>query len=418
MISPPDVVSATTCCPHCDQAVRIIPSLPLPREDTSVNVVSQDGTVRAVAPPQQLHMVQPEAAEARWTLRRWWTDGVRPAMVAEGKSKARLGDYETYLRRWDRWASNHRTVYPVVCDISPATLTQFRTWLISDENLTGAQSDKHLQGISTLLKRAVDAWIIPRLARLSACGKKGEAVKFVFSTEDLDALYGACEGVQWPAQYQDARRCPLATAYWRAFLVGGWNYGFRPQEWWSYERSASAITWSGVHFEASMEVEGRTVSNEHGWLVWTQDKTAHQLTLPMNAAVRRHVQTLWDGLPIRFRKPDARVWDFPLSAGTAKPKQRVTPASGFYAAWWDLVDRAGLQPKTTEDSRGNRKTLTHCPSHFRKTAHTLHRDRIGNAANWITGHSGKTIGEKHYYNAIGKVVESITTLPQPAAFNS
>lgn len=412
-----DLASTTTHCPHCSQAVRIIPSQSQPREDQAVNIVSQDGSVRAATPQRQLRLVEPDAPEAKWTLRQWWTDAVRPAMIAERKSAARLGDYETYLRRWDQWAANHRIDTPVVCDISPATLTQFRTWLLSEQKLNAAQADKHLQGVSTLLKRAVDAWIIPRLARLPACGRKGEAVKFVFSSEDLDQLYKACDGVQWPSAFQDGRPCSAAP-YWRAYIVGGWNYGFRPQEWWSYEKRATSLLWSGVLWPEETEVEGRMVRSEHGWLTWRQDKTDHVMMLPMNAAVRDHLEALWSELPKRSRRLDRRVWDFPYSAGTAKPSQLVTPASGWYAAWWDLVERAGLRPKLAEDSRGNRRALTHCPSHFRKTAHTLHRDRIGNAANWITGHSGRTIGERHYYNAIAKVVESITTLPQPAAFGS
>lgn len=365
---------------------------------------------------EQQHFTRSEAPEAAWTLQRWWDDTVRPAMLAEGKSQARIGDYETYLKRWDRWCSHHRTIYPVLCDINPATLTEFRTWLISSEKITKSQSDKHLQGISTLLKRAVDAWIIPRLAKLSACGKKGEAVKFVFSAEEINSLYAACADVQWPAKFADGRSCQNAAEYWRTYLVGGWNYGFRPQEWWSYEGSANALTWDGVHWDPEFEVEGRMVTNESGWTTWTQDKTGHVVVLPMNVTLHRYLRGLWDLLPKTRQRPDRRVWDFPMSAGTAKPKQKLTPASGFYAAWWDIVKRAGITPKTKADSRGRVKMLTHCPSHFRKTAHTLHRDRIGNAANWITGHSGKTIGEKHYYNAVKKVIESVASLPQPSCF--
>jgi len=80
------------------------------------------------------------------------------------------------------------------------------------------------------------------------------------------------------------------------------------------------------------------------------------------------------------------------------------------------IVRPGLVPKTEITSRGHVKHLTYCPSHFRKTAHTLHRDRIGNAANWITGHKGATVGERFYYNAFGKVMDSVMTMPQPEEF--
>jgi hypothetical protein len=199
--------------------------------------------------------------------------------------------------------------------------------------------------------------------------------------------------------------------------VGGWNYGFRPQEWWSCKGFASPLRWPNVLFDPELEIEGRIYSNPQGWLRWVQDKTDHEVTLAMNATVNRYFRGLWESLTARQQRDATtaqgrRVWDFPCTTGTAKPGRRPTPLDGFYAAYWAIVEAAGITPKTDADG----KRLTHRPSHFRKTAHTEHRDRIGNAADWITGHrSGKSIGERNYYVAIDKVTESILAHPQPAS---
>lgn len=132
----------------------------------------------------------------------------------------------------------------------------------------------------------------------------------------------------------------------------------------------------------------------------------------MNQTVRFHFLQLVKATAVR--NPDQRIWNFPFSAGTKKGKQRILPSSGFYAAWWDLVKRAGLEESLKFKAGGAH--ATHCPSHFRKTAHTIHRDQVGDAANWITGHSGKSIGEKHYYNALPKVIQSIHSIEQPREF--
>lgn len=399
-------LSTYSSCPHCLEPVQIVAC---PRqEDESVHLVMEDGSREAV----QTHFTEASGSEAGWTLPQWWSETVLPAMRSEGISAARISDYETYLRRWEAFPE-HRTHPPVLCTISPATLLQWRTWLVSKRKLSAPAADKHVQGVTTLLRRAVDAWILPRIPRLKPLAKdKPAGIKWCFSAPDLDAMYQATEGVQWPATFADGVPCPHPESYWRAFLVGGWNYGFRTQEWWAYEGKMTPLVWDGVRWDPDIEVESRDVSNEHGWICWTQDKTGHRLTLPMNATVRRHLLELWDSLPRRRQRLSSRVWDFPLSAGTKKPNQELTPASGFYAAWWDLVDRAELKPKRAKCGR----RLTHCPAHFRKTAHTAYRDSIGTAANWITGHSGRSIGEKHYYNAINKVIEGVQSRQQPSAF--
>jgi hypothetical protein len=242
--------------------------------------------------------------------------------------------------------------------------------------------------------------------------------KFRFSIDEVDAMLRAAAELRariWPRAWADGRACREPDLWWRAYFIGGWNYGFRPQEWWSYEGQMSPLTWSGVHFEPRLEIEGRDYVNEHGWLRWTQDKTGHVLTLPMNATVCRYMQALWQALSSRQQRnavagSAGRVWDFPRASGTAKPGKTSRPSDGFYATYWAIVEAAGISPKL--DAEGKR--LTHRPSHFRKTAHTEHRDRIGGAADWITGHrSGKSIGERNYYVAVDKVTESILAHPQP-----
>jgi hypothetical protein len=398
-------------CPHCERPVQLAKL-----EGDAVQIVRQDGS-RA---PVQTHFTQPDAPEAQWTLHRWWTERVKPEMVAEGKSADRISQYETYLRRWNQCCLEHWTNYPVLQTISPATLSQFRAYVISKKLTSGAQADKHISGISTLLRRAEKAWILPRVATLPAAhrGEKTEGLKFRFTLAEIDSMLRAAVELRdriWPRAWVDGRACREPDLWWRAYFIGGWNYGFRPQEWWSYERSMHALRWSGVIFDANLEIDGRDYHNEHGWVRWQQDKTGHVLTLPMNATVSRYMRGLWESLTSRQQRDAStgsgrRVWDFPCASGTAKPGRPPTLSDGFYAAYWAIVEAAGISPKL--DAEGTR--LTHRPSHFRKTAHTEHRDRIGNAADWITGHrSGKSIGERNYYVAIDKVTESILAHPQP-----
>lgn len=410
-------------CPMCTAPIQIVS--PSARESTAVHVVDSDGRRYVAQPPAQLQFTDDDPEEAGWTLQRWWAEGVRPRMVEEGRSAARIGEYETYLRRWEQCCLNHWTACPVVRDVSPATLGEYRTYLVEALDVSSGQADKHVKGVSSLLQRAADDWIIERVPRVRAGpnGQAKQALKWVFTPADLDALYAACDGVQWPSRFADGGACENPAEYWRLFLVAGWNFGFRPQEWWAYESGPVPITWGGISWEREIQVEGRPATSAGGWATWSATKTGHTLQLPLHRVLRAHLERVWNALPARRRQRKVRVFDFPHTAGTAKPGRETTPADGWYAAWWDLVKRAGLKPRLAKSG----KHLTCCPSHFRKTAQTNHRDnvveidglpvRVGDVADFVTGHAGgKNVSLRHYYRSIRMVVATCESLRQPSSF--
>jgi len=412
-------------CPSCATLFRLVVPIQRREEDGAVHVVDTDGSRRLVEEAATPPPARAGREEAAWSLQRWWSDVVRGRLLAEGKSKDRISQYDTYVRRWEQCCLNHWTAYPVVGEISPATLADYRTYLVERLQVTARAADKHAKGISALLQRAADDWIIARVPRLRATSPSGKraATKWIFCPSDLDALYAACEGVQWPSQFSDGKPCENAGDYWRLFLVAAWNFGFRLQEWWSYESGPQPITWGGIAWGHEIQVEGRAATSSNGWATWTATKTGHTLQLPLHTALRAHLERIWAALPVKRRRPKRRIFDFPFSAGTAKPGRETTPADGWYAAWWDLVQRAGLQPETNATGRH----LTYLPNQFRKTAHTAHRDnvvqvdgravRVGDAADFVTGHAGgKNVSLRHYYRSIGIVIATCESLRQPASF--
>lgn len=358
-----------------------------------------------------------ERPEAKLPLDLYFQNHVLQQMQAEQISAARIGDYQTYVRRWAQcWAEmekEHRTITPVLYLINPRDLAIFQKWVQARFGLSNSQTNKHTTGISSLLRRAEQDWVIgrvPTIKNLPSGGSVGTL--FVFTADEFDQLFEAAEQAAWPSktiagQYVDA------SLYWQTFLVGGWNYGFRAQEWWAVKRTVKhTLQWDGVCFEPKMKIHGREMTSKHGWLSWRQQKTGREMVLPMNQAVSNWMRLLGD----HTAGSGARVFDSPYNTGTAKGTQRVTPASGFYACWWDIVERAGIRPAV--DAKGNHST--HCPKHFRKTARTLHQNLWGGdgtIANWITGHAGSgNVGDRNYYNAMDKVIDSLARIEQPESF--
>ena len=375
--------------------------------------------VQPLATPTHATAMPPQAY---WSIERWWLEKVLPDMQNEGISTARIGEYRTAVTRWTAWEKSayspgtveHRTCTPVLYPlhaITPDTLSSYRRELTDRGITTASGADKNTAAIMALLRRAERGWIITRTPTIKPVTTPNTGLLFVFSADEMSALYRLTDSAAWPTR--DCHRKTIDPApWWRLFLVGGWNYGFRPGEWWQVKSSKKpTLLWSGVNLGTAADIEGRTVHNDHGWLSWTQSKTKRRVTLPMNMVVRRHVDAVLRALP---GKPDPgeRVFAFPRSSGTSKPYQTVYPSSGFYSAWWDLVQRAGFSPIRDGDG----KAMTYRPSQFRKTARTLHQDLVGAAAAWITGHRPESVGVRNYYLAIGKVMESMESIEQPAAF--
>ena len=416
-------------CPHCQQAIF------LSGQPMQMRIIDRDGFQREIEPEEPDVVSDELPPEARWELAEYYAKVVRPALVAEGKSKARLSDYKTAVTRWQECFSvvelretkranpsgklDLRTPTPLLYQITPATLEEFRAWLLKGIT-TPHGADKNAAVVVAILRRAETAWVIPRLPKIKSATRPRVGVLFTFLTEEMSKLHAAATGTQWPMKTNKATGSHAVdpALYWRLFLAGGYTYGFRPQEWWRFDNRrdpARALSWGGVNFDPVQEVHKRKIENEHGWLTWEQTKTCRTMILPMNAAVRRAVEGVRDALSVEPQAAD-RVFPFPLSAGTSKGDQPVYPSSGFYAAWWDLVKRAGIDAQTETDSRGREMHTTHAPKHFRKTARTIHQMRIGSASNWITGHLPKTVGERNYFNAVEQVIESINAMQMPDAF--
>lgn len=440
MILSTQMLSATnataTMCPHCAGRLVLVPA-----ESDEMRVMRTDGTSALADSPQptQQHLTEAAPAESGWTLREWWERVTRPEMEFRGKTKGRIGDIERAVSRWDSCWSEYRSTNPVLRDISPITLGQYRTWLVSELGVSVRVANNHISDVQQLLGDAKRAWVIPREIQLQPLKvRPGETekrkLKFTFSHDELDRMYAAAASASWPASFADGKRCLNAADYWQAFIVAAFNFGFRPGDWWPYD-GGHALYWGSVHWEPDIELDGVVESHRHGWITWQPPKTADssgiRLTLPMPEVVRTHLRRLWNALPKRRREADRPVFDFAQSAGTRKTAESA--ATGWYSTYWSIVAGAGCQPKSAKQTRivgGQKRTYientTHCPSHFRKTAETEIRDmviifdgqaiRVGDGADAILGHAADTIGKKHYYREMRFVREVITARVQPPQF--
>lgn len=440
--TPAATIHAT--CPQCQATIQFEQRVTM----QALRLVDRDGSRRPIEVTSDgSHQVLQQQShtdagspvglppEASLSLPEYFRTVVRPQLIAESKSKARLTEYDTAVRRWESAFSidhpveskigctpgdlEQRIYTPLLYQITPGTLESYRTRLLM-ASISPRQVDKNAATIVAILRRAHATWVIPRLPTIKSQTAPTTALLFTFDLDELSAIHAACEGAAWPMKTDRASgsRPVDAALYWRAFVIGGYLYGFRPQEWWRFDnrRSASqALSWNDINFDPEHEIHGRTKSNPHGWLRIFQTKTQRWVVLPMNEPMRVALLAIRDTMPKGF-DTSQRVFCFPRSSGSKKGNQTVYPSSGFYSAWWDIVRRAGITPRIKTDERGRDTHETHAPKHFRKTARSHHQRRIGSSADWITGHLAKSVGERHYFDALPDVMRSIAETEMPEGF--
>lgn len=394
------------------------------------------GVGKIMNAPQRLSLYRGEPeqetatpVESRYTLQEFWEKVMRPELTKK-LSRDRVGEYQTTINRWTAWLDSHRMTYPVLSGIGPATLRGFREFCLEKLLLSVDRCNRHVRDVSALLAAAYEEQIVsgvPRLRKLaiSRTERRAEAMetsvhKFIFSVEEVRAIYRAASAAVWPDRWHGGAPLADPSLPWRAFLAIEWAIGSRPADLWPVHGAPRGeellcLRWGWVVREPEIVVDGRKWQNANGWLRLFQSKRSRFVILPLNLEMRRHIDELWEATPTSLRDADSRVWNFALRAGTngvghGGKKRPARASDGFYSQWRAIVSEAKQFTPISIVGEQSGGWQTHMPKHFRKTAHTMHRARIGAAANYITDHRLSTVSESAYWQQLGEVIQSINAM--------
>ena len=197
---------------------------------------------------------------------------------------------------------------------------------------------------------------------------------------------------------------------WRALLVMLVTYGMRTEDAAAYTADASPLRWRDIRMQAANPHPAGKLSNRWGWLVFTPTKTQTKkpepLVLPLTPLVRWHLDQLD---PDGTACPDDFVFDWPMTAGTAK-----TSRYGYYPQFSRIFSEAGVAAR---DWSGD--AVEYKPNHLRKTCVTWHETNMPGSSQYITGHSSNrspdatitSVQRKHYFNAEGLTMDALMTCP-------
>lgn len=289
-------------------------------------------------------------------------------------SKATERNHLTYLKRWEAYC-NHRSMTPMaeLESVTRQVLLEYQKWLSGKEKLSAANTNKHVEWLQMVLDWAEQAeWIGRAPKRLDGLeDAPGQASLFDayqrVSWEELDRLYGECGGAIWPSTSQFDRDC------WRLIIVLYTVYGMRTRDLVATESYHRSIKVGAVlRVEACPFNRGR-VSWPHGWLRWVPQKTARKKPLPVIVPLTDEARRHLDLVCGPDRGPEERLINWPLSA------------HGFYAELRRLMERAKLEFRLMD---------------LRKTCSSWHKDhgcKSERLADYITGHSPRSVAQRHYY---------------------
>jgi integrase len=368
-------------------------------------------------------------------LRDWYEQTYRPRLVASGRSRDRLNEISQAISRFCWWVnSEHRIMHPVLNDVTPRRLAEFRlamqTRQMPDNRgnlrpVSARSANKTLGAIEQVVNAAAETEDLSAV-RVRKIDALPQVDRLVLPDDALARIFAACDGATWPARAADGRPTAPAPIVWRFIVVMLANYGMRTQDLVAYESHLHPLVWSNVSDSPESPHHDGQMRSDGGWLVYVPDKTARAkpdpLVLPINAAARHWLDALAEATPTG-RDPD-------------RPIVPVTYcARDFYGQWRALVSAAGVKPKPRLDVTSGRPRLTdrqYKLKHLRCTAATRienHGATLGypGVGQLVTGHApdrspGSRNAErsdvfgKHYYSPERALIETLTSIPQPAGF--
>ncbi len=396
------------------------------------------------------------------TLSDAFSDLFLPHLHASDRSKDTIQSYRRYVAAWDSYwellAAQDGTTYPVLTEIAVTHLDQWRNHLIEDRKFTPRNANKYVGGIEAILARcesrgAIDCggrYRIDKTPRLGRLGEKNRAPKLYFrflqrveqkrlldlanadrlspaesgemdqlrQLDHLSRLYVAASRATWPRT--DRHGHGINTRHhWQAALVLYATYGFRTEELIAYTCEARPLPWSQVSWDVETPATGYHATNAHGWLWYVPEKQAwaksDPLVLPLSSTAAEHLRRVlpW---PDDYRPDESQlarpIFDWPASNYS------------FYRQWAELIQTAGFALKRDLKTGTPIKLL---PKHLRKTCTTWHNYWRPGIAPLITGHADRDssanhqpnqIVADHYDNAEFAVVEAISALPVPEAWQA
>jgi integrase len=361
------------------------------------------------------------------TLAQLFDEYFVPKLKEAKASVGHIRESRLHLERWQLWwqslaaqAEPEHTVQLALCSLSPSAIAEppaaeltaeelvaWRRWLEAQveffpRGVSNRTLNKHVQTITSVLAAAAE--LRPREFSTIKVKRRpeGKAPKYYFTTEQLSALYNAADAALWP---NEGLGSLTPGDFWRCAMVLFYNYGFRTQELVAFDRARTPLLVRQLFWEPVTPHPAGTAVNSYGWLSYVPQKQSRSkpdpLVLPINRVVYAHIQKV-------------------ITAREAKRDEPLLPVPrcnrSFYAAWGRILVAAKVRPKASLDGTEN----DFLPKHFRKTCTTylnLHRKGI---APYIVGHaareSGSQVSDTFYDNTELAVLEALSTLPQPPAY--
>jgi len=326
--------------------------------------------------------------------------------AAEGTRES----YRTTKRRWLEWTKKHRSLTPVLLEsLTAGDLRDWLAWCFDEARSAGDANpentfNKRRREMHAVLKWLFEEERIEALPRFPKPKDQRKVAGLYFLTDqadhgelsEMERLYWAAHDMPVPPRWRDPRPIGLL---WRTALVLFRDYGMDTQVLFPYKaRAANVLRWKHVSPGGLPPGRVANVQCEHGWLTLKRQKTGRLMFLPLEPVVRAHLDEI---------RPEDVDPEEPIlgRAGGMRPCQRFQRLARA-AQLQDKVDieTGAVTPWVLKD--------------LRKTCATAHNANRPGSAQYVLGHSGGAITDKHYANALPVLLEAFRTLPQPRAFRS
>ncbi|WP_417738502.1 hypothetical protein [Rosistilla oblonga] len=365
------------------------------------------------------------------TLAIYFTEAFLPAMVERRLSRDRIGELEQAVHRWNWWCTEgcnpkDRTSRPVLADITPPRLTEFKKAALGAE-LPGRDGklrvvsprslNKTLQALEQILSAAVEDGTLDEargMMRIRKVEQPAQIGKLVMSDAQLGRLMEAAADATWPYR-TTAGQAIEAPLFWQAAIALFSTYGMRTQDLVRYDQRMMPIRWGGIFPAGLSPAEDGTLESSYGWIAWVPNKTRSRKVFSMCLPLTKCTAYWLD----QWRTSCGRVSDSDPVFGMPNTKD------SFYDQWSRIVTAADVRPKprVAFDDNGNvqKQDREFKIKHLRCTAGTRadeHGATLGyeNLGRWVTGHVSNDVFNRHYRSQEKPIMRTLESLPMPAEF--
>lgn len=316
-------------------------------------------TIRLFSPTEPTH---------QHTLRDVFEEHVLPDL--KHKAAATLQDYLTILSDWERLTDDCPAG-----ELSRSKLLEFREALQAERyrhrHRSPATINKKFRFLRPLVRICwpADSHNPGGLGlcdyfRLPSSLPESKGLPFIFSHDQLNALYRAADWQAWPTA-----EAPLI---WKTLLVLHYSAGPRTYDLLSLE-------WSDVDFDYKGV----------GSITFQARKTGKLQRVPLTPAARRHL------LALQPTASTARVF----------PRFERSNKSTIRRHWRRLLEAAKIPAGPVMED-------------MRKTCNTAYNDLSPGVGDYVLGHRLAGVNAKFYYDPTNIVLDAVARLPMPEAFNS